>query len=113
MKTLMSSDTKLTKEEECESVDSTKHQGMIGSLLYLMESRLDIMFSVCLCARFQEDPKTSHLEAVKRIFQYIKGTAYALKIMVRILKKLTKIKTKPRTGSERAQENESNGALGF
>nr|GFB31381.1 retrovirus-related Pol polyprotein from transposon TNT 1-94 [Tanacetum cinerariifolium] len=36
----------------------------------------DIMFSVCLCARFQEAPKTSHLEAVKRIFRYIKGTAY-------------------------------------
>ncbi|GKC52692.1 hypothetical protein Tco_1075437 [Tanacetum coccineum] len=34
----------------------------------------DIMFSVCLCARFQEDPKTSHLEAVKRIFRYINGT---------------------------------------
>ncbi|GJU11586.1 copia protein [Tanacetum coccineum] len=57
---------KLTKDEECESVDSTKYQGMIGSLLYLTASRPDIMFSVCLCARFQEDPKTSHLEAVKR-----------------------------------------------
>nr|GEZ75897.1 copia protein [Tanacetum cinerariifolium] len=34
------------------------------------------MFSVCLCARFQEAPKTSHLEAVKRIFRYIKGTTY-------------------------------------
>ncbi|GJU33815.1 hypothetical protein Tco_1182169 [Tanacetum coccineum] len=34
------------------------------------------MFSVCLCARFQEDPKTSHLEAVKRIFRYIKGTTH-------------------------------------
>ncbi|GJX43721.1 hypothetical protein Tco_0260397 [Tanacetum coccineum] len=34
------------------------------------------MFSVCLCARFQEDPKTSHLEAVKRIFRYIKGTMH-------------------------------------
>ncbi|GJS27685.1 hypothetical protein Tco_0488305 [Tanacetum coccineum] len=44
------------------------------SLLYLTASRPDIMFSVCLCARFQEDPKTSHLEAVKRIFRYIKGT---------------------------------------
>ncbi|GJY61152.1 copia protein, partial [Tanacetum coccineum] len=31
---------------------------------------------VCLCARFQEDPKTSHLEAVKRIFRYIKGTTH-------------------------------------
>ncbi|GJX97173.1 hypothetical protein Tco_0352971 [Tanacetum coccineum] len=76
MKTPMSSDTKLTKDEECESVDSNKYQGMIGSLLYLTASRHDIMFSVCLCARFQEAPKTSHLEAVKRIFRYIKGTTY-------------------------------------
>ncbi|GJV48001.1 retrovirus-related pol polyprotein from transposon TNT 1-94 [Tanacetum coccineum] len=68
MKTPMSSDTKLMKDKECESVDSTKYRGMIGSLLYLTASRPDIMFSVCLCARFQEDPKTSHLEAVKRIF---------------------------------------------
>ncbi|GJS66135.1 retrovirus-related pol polyprotein from transposon TNT 1-94 [Tanacetum coccineum] len=68
MKTPMSSDTKLMKDEECESVDSTKYRGMIGSLLYLTASRPDIMFSVCLCARFQEAPKTSHLEAVKRIF---------------------------------------------
>ncbi|GJX81268.1 retrovirus-related pol polyprotein from transposon TNT 1-94 [Tanacetum coccineum] len=76
MKTPMSSDTKLTKDEECESVDSTKYRGMIGSLLYLTASRPDIMFSVCLCARFQEAPKTSHLEAVKRIFRYIKGTMH-------------------------------------
>ncbi|GJS27282.1 retrovirus-related pol polyprotein from transposon TNT 1-94 [Tanacetum coccineum] len=76
MKTPMSSDTKLMKDEECESVDSTKYRGMIGSLLYLTASRPDIMFSVCLCARFQEAPKTSHLEAVKRIFRYIKGTTH-------------------------------------
>ncbi|GKA76573.1 hypothetical protein Tco_0783034 [Tanacetum coccineum] len=76
MKTPMSSDTKLTKDEECESVDSTKYRGMIGSLLYLTASRPDIMFSVCLCARFQEAPKTSHLEAVKCIFRYIKGTTH-------------------------------------
>nr|GFA80309.1 copia protein [Tanacetum cinerariifolium] len=55
---------------------STKYRGMIGSLLYLTASRLDIMFSVCLCARFQEAPKTFHLEAVKRIFRYIKGTTH-------------------------------------
>ncbi|GJR84732.1 copia protein [Tanacetum coccineum] len=76
MKTPMSSDTKLTKDEECVSVDSTKYRGMIGSLLYLTASRPDIMFSVCLCARFQEAPKTSHLEAVKRIFRYIKATTH-------------------------------------
>ncbi|GJV71316.1 retrovirus-related pol polyprotein from transposon TNT 1-94 [Tanacetum coccineum] len=68
MKTPMSTETKLMKDEEGESIDNTKYRGLIGSLLYLMASRPDIMFSVCLCARFQEDPKTSHLEAVKRIF---------------------------------------------
>ncbi|GJV48827.1 hypothetical protein Tco_1439039 [Tanacetum coccineum] len=76
MKTPMSSDTKLIKDEECESIDSTKYRGMIGSLLYLTASKLDIMFRVCLCARIQEAHKTSHLEAVKRIFRYIKGTTH-------------------------------------
>ncbi|GKG29660.1 hypothetical protein Tco_0419558, partial [Tanacetum coccineum] len=72
----MSLDSKLTKDEDSESVDSTKYRGMIGSLLYLTTSRPDIMFSVCLCAWFQEDPKTSHLKAVKRTFRYIKGTTH-------------------------------------
>nr|GEV29680.1 retrovirus-related Pol polyprotein from transposon TNT 1-94 [Tanacetum cinerariifolium] len=76
MKTPMSMERKLTKDEKGNSVDNTKYKGMIGSLLYLTASRPDIMFSVCLCARFQENPKTSHLEAVKRIFRYIKDTTH-------------------------------------
>ncbi|GKB06036.1 retrovirus-related pol polyprotein from transposon TNT 1-94, partial [Tanacetum coccineum] len=64
------------KDIEGESVDNTKYRGIIGSSLYLTVSRPDIMFSVCLCARFQEDPKISHLEAVKRIFRYVKGTMH-------------------------------------
>nr|GFB22849.1 copia protein [Tanacetum cinerariifolium] len=36
----------------------------------------DIMFSVFLCARFQDAPKTSHLDAVKCIFRYIRGTTH-------------------------------------
>ncbi|GJT43517.1 retrovirus-related pol polyprotein from transposon TNT 1-94 [Tanacetum coccineum] len=48
----------------------------VGFYYTLTASRPDIMFSVCLCARFQEAPKTSHLEAVKRIFRYIKGTTH-------------------------------------
>ena len=47
---------------------------MICSLLYLTASRPDILFSVCLCARFQSDPRESHLTIVKRIFRYLKGT---------------------------------------
>ena len=51
-----------------------KYRGMIRSLLYITTSRLDIMFSNCLCTRFQLNPKISHLLAVKKIFRYIKGT---------------------------------------
>ena len=47
---------------------------MIGSLLYLTASRPDICFSVGFCARFQADPRESHLEAVKRIIRYISTT---------------------------------------
>ncbi|GKB40384.1 hypothetical protein Tco_0885326 [Tanacetum coccineum] len=72
IKTSMSSETKLTRDEDGESVDDIKYHGMKGSLLYLMASRSDIMFSVCLCARFQEVPKISHLEA--------KQTALAISI---------------------------------
>jgi hypothetical protein len=46
---------------------------MIGSLLYLMATRPDIQFSVCLCARFQASPRTSHRQAVKRIFRYLQS----------------------------------------
>ncbi|GJS64732.1 hypothetical protein Tco_0679296 [Tanacetum coccineum] len=41
--------------------------------MYLTSSRPDIMFAVCACARFQVNPKSSHLYAVKRIFKYLKG----------------------------------------
>ncbi|WVZ84232.1 hypothetical protein U9M48_031284 [Paspalum notatum var. saurae] len=43
---------------------------MIGSLLYLTATRPDIQFAVCLCARYQASPRTSHRQAVKRIFGY-------------------------------------------
>ncbi|XP_023772029.1 uncharacterized mitochondrial protein AtMg00810-like [Lactuca sativa] len=56
------------------SVDEKKYRGMIGSLHYLTTSHPDIMFSTCLCARFQVNPKMSHLLAMKQIFRYLKGT---------------------------------------
>ncbi|GJU20813.1 hypothetical protein Tco_1154155 [Tanacetum coccineum] len=75
-KTPMSTEIKLTKDDEADSVDSSKYRGMIGSLLYLTTSRPDIMFSVCLCARFQENPKTTHLKAVKRTIRHVRGTTH-------------------------------------
>ena len=55
-------------------MDQTKYRGLIGSLLYLTASRPNIMFSVCLCARFQANPKESHFNAAKRIMKYLQGT---------------------------------------
>ncbi|GKA03702.1 putative ribonuclease H-like domain-containing protein [Tanacetum coccineum] len=59
----------LTKDEEAANVDVHLYRSMIGSLMYLTASRLDIMFVVCACSRFQVTPKTSYLNAVKRIFR--------------------------------------------
>ncbi|GKA23724.1 uncharacterized mitochondrial protein-like protein [Tanacetum coccineum] len=56
------------------SVNETQYRGMIRSLMYLTASILDIQFSTCLCARYQANPKESHLIAIKRIFRYLKGT---------------------------------------
>ncbi|KAK0586597.1 hypothetical protein LWI29_009370 [Acer saccharum] len=72
--TPMSTTLKLDKDEKGKSVDQSLYRSMIGSLLYLTASRPDICFSVGLCARFQANPKESHLKAVKRIIRYIKGT---------------------------------------
>jgi len=72
--TPMSSSIKIDSDEHGKPVDQKVYRGMIGSLLYLTSSRPDIMFSVCLCARFQANPKESHLTAVKRIFRYLAGT---------------------------------------
>jgi len=55
-------------------VDQTKYKGLIGSLLYLTASRPDIIFFVCLRARYQANPKESHFKAAKRILKYLKGT---------------------------------------
>ncbi|KAJ9542664.1 hypothetical protein OSB04_029170 [Centaurea solstitialis] len=74
MKTPMAPPLSLDKDSKGKPVDVTLYRGMIGSLLYLTASHPDIMYSTCLCARYQAEPKESHLTAVKRIFRYLKGT---------------------------------------
>lgn len=70
----MSQSTLLDKDETGKNVDITQYRRIIGSLLYLTASRPDIMFAVGVCARFQVNPKESHLNAVKKIIKYIKST---------------------------------------
>jgi RAB protein geranylgeranyltransferase component A len=66
--------TALNADEEGEHVDQKEYQNMIGPLLYLTATMSDIQFSVCLCARFQASSRTSHRQAVKRIFRYLRHT---------------------------------------
>ncbi|KAI3758803.1 hypothetical protein L6452_06375 [Arctium lappa] len=73
--TPMAPGTKINTDPSGKSVDVRTYRGMIGSLMYLTSSRPDIMFSTCLCSRYQVAPKESHLAVVKRIFRYLKGTA--------------------------------------
>jgi hypothetical protein len=70
----MSTTTTLDADEEGEHVDQKEYRSMIGPLLYLTATRPDIQFSVCLCARFQASSRTSHRQAVKRIFRYLRHT---------------------------------------
>ncbi|KAL7595927.1 hypothetical protein Lser_V15G28977 [Lactuca serriola] len=55
-----------------ESADHKTYRGMLGSLICLIASRPDIVFATGLCARYQPDPKVSHLTVVKQIFRYLK-----------------------------------------
>ncbi|GJX07563.1 hypothetical protein Tco_0195495 [Tanacetum coccineum] len=66
--------TKLDEDLSGTPVDQTKYRSMIGSLMYLTASRPDLVFAVCMCARYQSRPTKRHLEAVKRVFRYLQGT---------------------------------------
>ena len=65
---------KISADSTGESIDHKTYRGMIGSLMYLTASRPDIVFATGLCVRYQADPKVSHLNAVKQIFKYLKGS---------------------------------------
>ena len=75
MATPLSGSLSLDKDELGKPIDNKIYRSMIGSLLYLIASRPDIMFNVCLCAKFQSNPKESHFKAVKRILRYLKGSS--------------------------------------
>jgi hypothetical protein len=71
IKTLMGTNGHLDLDTGGRSVDQKVYRSMIGSLLYLCAPRPDIMLSICMCARFQANPKEVHLRAVKRIMGYL------------------------------------------
>ncbi|GKD98801.1 retrovirus-related pol polyprotein from transposon TNT 1-94, partial [Tanacetum coccineum] len=66
--------SKLEEDLQGKAVDPTRYCGMIGTLMYLTSSRPDLVFAVCMCARYQAKPTEKHLHVVKRIFRYLRGT---------------------------------------
>jgi len=80
MSTPMGTNDQLGSDASGKMVDQKLYRSMIGSLLYVTASRLDVMFSVCKCARYQASPRESHLKATKRILRYLKGTHGGCKI---------------------------------
>jgi hypothetical protein len=74
MSTSMSTATSLGPDEDGETVDQREYKSMIDSLMYLTATWLDIQFAMCLCARFQAFPRSSHQTVVQQIFRYLKHT---------------------------------------
>ncbi|GKC91581.1 hypothetical protein Tco_1152230 [Tanacetum coccineum] len=66
--------SKLDEDTQGKAVDPTHYRGMVGTLMYLTASRPDLTFVICMCARYQAKPTKKHLHAVKKIFNYLRGT---------------------------------------
>ena len=73
-RTPMSTTTKLSKDTSRKDVEKKIYRSMIGNLLYLTTSRPNISFSIGVCARYQANPKESHLISIEIMIQYIYGT---------------------------------------
>ncbi|GKB58155.1 retrovirus-related pol polyprotein from transposon TNT 1-94 [Tanacetum coccineum] len=74
MNTPMVEKSKLDEDTLGKAVDPTHYRGMVGTLMYLKSSRPDLVYAVCMCARYQARPTEKHLHVVKRIFWYLRGT---------------------------------------
>ena len=80
MTTPMASNMKLLSDASLETVDAMMYHQMIGSLMYLMNMRPDICFTVNTFNQFLTDPRNVHLIAAKHILRYLRGTVdYGLK----------------------------------
>ena len=80
MATPMALNLKLLSNASSESVDATMYHLMIGSLMYLTNTRPDIFFAVNTLSQFLANPRHVHLIAAKNILRYLKGIVdYGLK----------------------------------
>jgi len=66
--------TRATKDRDGVRVDATEYKQIVGCLMYLTITRPDLMFAVCLASRFMANPTKLHMQIVKRVLRYVKGT---------------------------------------
>jgi hypothetical protein len=65
--------TVLTKSMGIAKVNSQLYRSIVGSLIYVCNTRPDICFSVSTVSRFMENPKQAHFNAAKQILRYLSG----------------------------------------
>ncbi|GJT76223.1 hypothetical protein Tco_1042948 [Tanacetum coccineum] len=58
--------SKLNEDTQGKAVDPTHYRGMVGTLMYLTSNRPDLVYVVCMCARYQARPTEKHLDAIKK-----------------------------------------------
>ena len=75
MSTPLEARVKFTTVEESDRVNVTTYRSLIGSLRYLTHTRPDLLYFVGILSRYMEKPSQEHLNAVKRVIRYVKGTA--------------------------------------
>ena len=73
MTMLMTMNLKLLGDTTSEIVDATLYRQMIGSLMYLMNTRLDICFGVNTLSQYMVDPRHVHLIVAKHVLTYLEG----------------------------------------
>jgi hypothetical protein len=67
------SGVKLEDRGETPLVDNTLYIQLVGSLLYLTHSKLDLSYEVGTVSRFMQEPRERHWKASKHILQYVQG----------------------------------------
>ena len=83
MTTHMESNLMLLSDASSYFVDAMMYSQMIGSLMYLTNTRTYIFFAMNTLSQFMTDPRHVHLIAVKHTLRYLKGTVdYGLKYEV-------------------------------
>ncbi|XP_020595581.1 uncharacterized protein LOC110035650 [Phalaenopsis equestris] len=65
---------KINTEKNSATVDRGRYQRLVGRLIYLSQTRLDIGFSVSIVSQFMNSPTEEHMNAVYRILRYLKMT---------------------------------------